>query len=123
MSAADLDRLAHRLGRQLGRGGLSPYQARRLAEARERALNMVAGGYWRRLVGWSAAPALPLALVATLLVVVVAGLVPGTDDQASQEVAEVQPFTVDYGLLVDDLPIDAYLDEGFRQWLATRADS
>ena len=122
MNAAQSDRLAHRIARRLDRGGLSPHQARRLSEARARALDgLFAGGRWRRLLDRLAMPAVPAALAAVLLAVL---LVAGTPEHAPpQTVAEAQPFRLDYGLLVDDLPVDAYLDEGFRQWLDTRADS
>ena len=122
MNAAQSERLAHRIARRLDRGGLSPHQARRLSEARSRALDgFFAGGRWRRLRDRLAVPAVPAALAAIVLAVL---LLPDTAERATpQAVAVVQPFRLDYGLLVDDLPIDADLDEGFRQWLDTRADS
>ncbi|MCB1916137.1 MAG: DUF3619 family protein [Rhodocyclaceae bacterium] len=122
MNAADLDRLARRVARRLDRGGLSPHQERRLSEARGRALDRFADGRdWRRWWQRLAVPALPAALAAVLLAVLL--LPDAGNDLPPQSVAEAQPFRLDYGLLVDDLPIDAYLDEGFRQWLDTRADS
>jgi len=39
--------------------------------------------------------------------------------QESQRLAEV--VEIDSQLLTDDLPIDAYLDRGFQNWLKKRA--
>jgi hypothetical protein len=39
--------------------------------------------------------------------------------QQNQRIAEVEE--IDAQLLTDDLPIDAYLDRGFQNWLKKRA--
>ncbi len=97
--------------------------AERLRAARERALahrraervsvlawadNVVGsgfGGFWLRLV-------LPA------LFVVLAGFgIYGW--QQNQRLAEIEE--IDTELLSDDLPIDAYLDRGFQEWLKKRA--
>ena len=39
--------------------------------------------------------------------------------QQNQRVAEI--VDIDSALLTDDLPIDAYLDRGFQNWLKKRA--
>ncbi|HZM35818.1 MAG TPA: DUF3619 family protein [Burkholderiales bacterium] len=62
------------------------------------------GGLWLRLL-------LPTAL----LVAAVATLYMGQQNQGILDAAEI-----DAELLSDDLPIDAYLDRGFQDWLKKR---
>ena len=103
---------------------LNARQAERLHAARERALaarrpepvgalawaDNVLGG----LGGWSG---LSFRLVAPLaaLVVSVAALYTWQQNRVIADFAEIDSM-----LLTDDLPIDAYLDRGFQNWLKTR---
>jgi hypothetical protein len=103
---------------------LDARQAERLHAARERALaarrpepvgalawaDNVLGGFG----GWSG---LSFRLVAPLaaLVVSVAALYTWQQNRVIADFAEIDSM-----LLTDDLPIDAYLDRGFQNWLKTR---
>ncbi len=117
MNAADEDRLARRIARRLDFGGATEAQRRRLASARAAALALAAGKPWRRVPARGAA-----ALVgAAVAVLVVTALL--LHHELLPPVESPPPRDVDYALLVDDLPIDAYLDEGFSQWLAQRSES
>ena len=104
---------------------LNAKQAERLHAARERALNArrpepVGALAWADNVvgsfgGWGG---LSLRLIAPLaaLVVSVAAL------QTWQQNRVISDFEeIDSMLLTDDLPIDAYLDRGFQNWLKSRA--
>ena len=101
-----------------------PGAAERLAKAREQALarqhpeqapvlqwaDNVLGG----LGGWSGVSLrvlLPVALLA-------AGVVGIYNWQQNQTLAQIEE--IDAELLTDDLPIDAYLDRGFQDWLKKR---
>ncbi len=53
---------------------------------------------------------------AAVLIVAVAGIYNWQEKQRLAEIVEI-----DSQLLTDDLPIDAYLDRGFENWLKTRA--
>jgi hypothetical protein len=55
-------------------------------------------------------------LPAAALIVAVAGIYNWQEKQRLAEVVEI-----DSQLLTDDLPIDAYLDRGFQNWLKKRA--
>ena len=55
-------------------------------------------------------------LPAAVLIVAVAGIYNWQEKQRLAEVVEI-----DSQLLTDDLPIDAYLDRGFENWLKKRA--
>jgi hypothetical protein len=104
---------------------LNARQAERLHAARERALaarrpepvgalawaDNVLGGFG----GWSG---LSFRLVVPLaaLVVSVAALYTWQQNRVIADFAEIDSM-----LLTDDLPIDAYLDRGFQNWLKTRA--
>ncbi|MCB1888788.1 MAG: DUF3619 family protein [Rhodocyclaceae bacterium] len=120
MRLSEEDRLARRMARRLDLGGLSPTQARRLAEARASALGHVrhGPGHVGDVIRESWLPAtrtaFSLALVAGLLL-------GGAEWQAERELT--QTGQLDRSLLVDDLPIDAYLDEGFRAWLESQPRS
>jgi hypothetical protein len=98
---------------------------RRLRAARERALERqrpepapvlawadnVLGGFG----GWSG---VSLRLVAPVVALAIAAAAIYTWQQ-NQRVAEL--VDIDSALLTDDLPIDAYLDRGFQNWLKKRA--
>lgn len=104
---------------------LNAKQAERLHAARERALarqrpEPAAGLAWADNVlgsfgGWSG---VSLRLVAPLaaLVVSVAVLYTWQQNRVISDFEEIDSM-----LLGDDLPIDAYLDRGFQNWLKTRA--
>jgi len=105
---------------------LEPALAERLRAARERALagrprgeerapalawvgnvpgsNGGFGSLWLRLV-----------LPAIFVVLAVAGIYSWQQNQRLAEIEEI-----DAELLTDDLPIDAYLDRGFQEWLKKR---
>lgn len=122
MSDQSQELAGRRIARRLDRGGLSRHQAARLAQARRSAL-AIAGGVapvsrLRRLAGWSMRPALRGALSLALVL----GLALGSE-YFQLERARDEAHRLDRALLVDDLPIDAYLDEGFRAWVAAGARS
>jgi hypothetical protein len=89
--------------------------ARELALARQR--REVRGGLaWAGnmvgdLGGWSGL-SLRVVLPSVMLAVAVAGIYSWQQNQRAAEVEEI-----DAQLLTDDLPIDAYLDRGFQNWL------
>jgi len=56
-------------------------------------------------------------LPALALVIATAGIYSWQEKQRLAEIAEI-----DAQLLTDELPIDAYLDRGFQNWLKKRAD-
>ena len=105
---------------------LRPAAAEQLRHAREAALarqrqarapalvwadNVLGNGGW----GWGALSARVL-LPAAMLVVAAFGIYRWQESQRLAEVVEI-----DTQLLTDDLPIDAYLDRGFQNWLKKRA--
>src|SRR3954469_9259429 len=107
-----------------GTTSLRPAAAERLRHAREAALarqreqrapvlvwadNVLGNG------GWAALSARVL-LPAVMLVVAAFGIYRWQESQRLAEVVEI-----DTQLLTDDLPIDAYLDRGFQNWLKKRA--
>jgi hypothetical protein len=65
--------------------------------------------------GW---PALALYAVVSITVLA-AGALGVYSWQQSQRIAELEE--IDSQLLTDDLPIDAYLDRGFQNWLKKRS--
>ena len=65
--------------------------------------------------GWAGVSARVL-LPAAVLIVAVAGIYNWQEKQRLAEIVEI-----DSQLLTDDLPIDAYLDRGFENWLKKRA--
>ncbi len=93
--------------------------ARELALARQRPepapvlawADNVFGNGW----GWAGLSARVL-LPAAALIVAVAGIYSWQEKQRLAEIIEL-----DAQLLTDDLPIDAYLDRGFQNFLKTRA--
>lgn len=99
--------------------------AERLRAARERALarqrpEPVAALAWAdnatgRLEGWGGL-ALRVLIPVALLVGGLAGIYSW---EQNQRIAEVED--IDAQLLTDDLPVEAYLDRGFQNWLKKRA--
>ena len=69
------------------------------------------------LGGWSGV-ALRVLLPVALLI---AGLIGVYNWQRSQTLAEIEE--IDAQLLTDELPIDAYLDRGFQDWLKKRGQA
>jgi hypothetical protein len=99
--------------------------ARRLKAARELALSRQrpqpaaqlawADNVLGRLGGWTGL-ALYVILPLAVLLIGAAGIY---DWQQNQLIAELEE--IDTQLLADDLPIDAYLDRGFQNWLRKRS--
>lgn len=116
------NRLRHLLDEEQA---LSPGAVRKLREARERALarqrpERAPGFAWADdvlvgLGGWAGA-SLRVFLPATALVLALAGIYTWQQKQHAAEIEEI-----DAELLADDLPIDAYLDRGFQNWLKEHA--
>ena len=116
------DKIAHLLGQGLHLDG---QKLARLRAAREQALlrqrpQSVGVFAWADNVignwgGWSGVSLRLLAPVVALTVAVSAVYT----WQQNQRAAEVEE--IDALLLTDDLPIDAYLDRGFQNFLKTRA--
>ena len=106
-------------------GGFKPRHAERLRAARLRALERqrlqpATGLVWAdnllgRFGGWSG---VSLRLLAPLTALAVA-LAAVYTWQQNQRVAEYEE--IDAQLLTDELPIDAYLDRGFQNWLKQRS--
>jgi uncharacterized protein DUF3619 len=101
---------------------VKPGVAQRLAAARQRALERhaaVPALAWADNVtgsiGWAGLAV--RVLVPLAMLVAVAGA--AYTWQQNQRAAEIEE--VDALLLTDDLPIDAYLDRGFQNWLKKRA--
>ena len=102
-----------------------PEIAARLAQARERALERQrpepatalawADNVIGSLGGWSGF-ALRVLLPLALLIGSGAAIYTWQQNQRAAEVEEIDSM-----LLTDDLPIDAYLDRGFQNWLKKRA--
>jgi hypothetical protein len=107
-----------------GLGGNAQVE-RRLRAARELALSRqrqpaapafaLADNVLGRFGSWSGL-ALYVLMPLVLLTVSAAGIY---NWQLNQRIAEVEE--IDTQLLSDDLPIDAYLDRGFQNWLKKRA--
>ncbi|MCB1900562.1 MAG: DUF3619 family protein [Rhodocyclaceae bacterium] len=117
-------RVARKMTLVLDRGvdRLDVRTASRLAASRRQALGMLGapGGAGSRRGAWRFLLA-PLArgLAALLLV---GGVVIAADYWKGEQLLR-ESSEVDAALLSDDLPIDAYLDSGFRAWLAEDARS
>ena len=104
---------------------MTPGAAERLRAARERALARQraelapalqwADNVFGRLEGWGG---WSLRVVAPL-VLLVAGVAGVYLWEQNQRVVEVEE--IDAMLLSDELPIDAYLDRGFQNWMKQRA--
>jgi hypothetical protein len=101
--------------------------AARLKAAREQALERqraepAAGLAWAGNVvgilgGWGGV-SLRVFLPALMLVAALAGIYTWQQNQRLAEVEEIDAL-----LLTDDLPVEAYLDRGFQNWLKKRAAS
>jgi len=119
----------HQFGKKvrqiLNSGSLGAQVEERLQAARELALSRQraerspalawADNVLGRFGGWPA-----LALYAVLSVAVLAAGAAGVYTwQQNQRIAELAE--IDSELLTDDLPIDAYLDRGFQNWLKKRS--
>jgi hypothetical protein len=99
--------------------------ARRLKQARERAIERQrpepapalawADNVVGRVGGWGGL-ALRVLLPLAMLLASAAAIYTWQQNQRDAEVADI-----DAQLLTDDLPIDAYLDRGFQNWLKLRA--
>ena len=113
------DHFGYRLVRRLGQGArdLQPHTRNRLDDARRRALP--AHRRRRKTLGEvllsRLTPALPDWRAALAMVVVLLMPVAGEHFHTATRVTLLQE--VDTALLIDDLPIDAYLDTEFRAWL------
>jgi hypothetical protein len=117
---------AHRIRHHLNEGArLAPEHGARLRAARERALAAyraeqpgslalqgAGGAELGRLRGISLRIVLPAAILCVAFAATYAW-------QQQQRAAEVEEL--DAQLLQSDLPIDAYLDQGFAAWLKRRA--
>lgn len=113
--------------RQLLNQGITvrPEIAARLAQAREQALARQrpepapvlawADNVVGNLGGWGGL-ALRVLLPVVLLIASGAAIYTWQQEQRAAELEEI-----DAHLLTDDLPIDAYLDRGFQNWLKKRA--
>ena len=108
----------------LNSGSLAPQLERRLQAARELALSRQrperapalawADNLLGRSGGWTTG-----VVYTVLSLALLAGSAAGIYNwQLSQRIAELEE--IDAQLLTDDLPIDAYLDRGFQNWLKKR---
>jgi Protein of unknown function (DUF3619) len=124
--AMNEQQLAHRIAHLLDQGTqLDAATVQKLRAARELALarqrpepapvlawaDNAFGNGW----GWAGISARVI-LPAAALIVAVAGIYNWQEKQRLAEIVEL-----DAQLLTDDLPIDAYLDRGFQNWLKKRA--
>jgi hypothetical protein len=112
----------HRIRQVLNQGiEVESDVAQRLAQARNRALERhraEPGAAWADNVtgstGW-AGIALRVLLPLAMLVAFAGAVYTWQQNQRAAEIEEVDAL-----LLTDDLPIDAYLDRGFQNWLKKR---
>ena len=116
---------ARRIRQILDQGTLNLRSAEKLRKARELALSRqrperaaalrwadnVLGGDW----GWGGLSARVL-LPVLLLAIASVGIYRWQESQRLDQIIEIYEK-----LLTDDLPIDAYLDRGFQNWLKKRA--
>jgi len=92
--------------------------AREAALARQRVERSPALAWADNVLGSGGWPALALYAVISLAVLA-GGAVAFHSWQQSERIAELEE--IDSQLLTDDLPIDAYLDRGFQNWLKKRS--
>jgi hypothetical protein len=105
--------------------GVDRNTAQRLKAARELALSRQrpepapalawAGNVLGRFGGWSGLAFYVFVPLAVLII----GAAGAYNWQKTQRIAELEE--IDAQLLTDDLPIDAYLDRGFQNWLKKRS--
>ena len=114
------NRIRHILNQ--GTHEVRPAVAERLAAARQRALErhspepaLVWADNVTGSIGW-AGLALRVLVPLAMLVAFGGALYTWQQNQRAAEIEEVDAL-----LLTDDLPIDAYLDRGFQNWLKKRA--
>jgi hypothetical protein len=113
---------AHRIRQILNQGiTVKPDVAQRLAQARNRALERHSAApavAWADNVtgsiGW-AGLALRVLVPLAMLIAFAGAVYTWQQNQRAAEIEEVDAL-----LLTDDLPIDAYLDRGFQNWLKKR---
>ena len=113
---------AHRIRQILNQGiTVEPDIAQRLAQARNRALERHSAepaAAWADNVtgsiGW-AGLALRVLVPLAMLIACAGAVYTWQQNQRAAEIEEVDAL-----LLTDDLPIDAYLDRGFQNWLKKR---
>ena len=116
------NQFAHRIRQILNQGiTVKPDVAQRLAQARNRALERhsaaPAVAWADNVTGSTSWAGIALrVLVPLAMLIAFAGAV--YTWQQNQRAAEIEE--VDALLLTDDLPIDAYLDRGFQNWLKKR---
>ncbi|MCB1939178.1 MAG: DUF3619 family protein [Rhodocyclaceae bacterium] len=113
-------RVAHLLSE--GSAQLDDAVLARLRHSRQQAVAARRRGFLAALLSaprrWALLPALRPALTAALvLAVFLAG------DYVNSERTLARQGEVETALLADDLPIDAYLDQGFRAWLQSDSRS
>jgi hypothetical protein len=112
----------HRIRQILNQGiTVKPDVAQRLAQARNRALERHSAApavAWADNVtgsiGW-AGLALRVLVPLAMLIAFAGAVYTWQQNQRAAEIEEVDAL-----LLTDDLPIDAYLDRGFQNWLKKR---
>ena len=116
---------ASRIRQILNQGTVRPEIAAKLKDARRVALDRrrpervavlrwadnVLGGDW----GWGGL-SMRVLLPVVLLAIASVGIYRWQESQRLDQIIEI-----DEKLLTDDLPIDAYLDRGFQNWLKKRA--
>jgi len=124
MNEHQQQQFGHRVRHILNSGSLAPQLERRLQAARELALSRQrperaavlawADNLLGRPSGWTTG-----VVYTVLSLALLAGSAAGIYNwQLSQRIAELEE--IDAQLLTDDLPIDAYLDRGFQNWLKKR---
>lgn len=127
MNRESYDELAHKLGQTLDRGAENLDRGIRdkLQAARQRALAhqkvAIAGLSLAGLGHFASEVLLPQARMLAMLSTLVLGVIGTYYWNSFQQAAE--NVEVDSALLADDLPINAYLDRGFRAWLEHSSQS
>jgi hypothetical protein len=124
MNEHQQQQFGNRVRHILNSGALAPQLERRLQAARELALSRQrperalpfawADNVLGRAGGWTTG-----VVYTVLSLALLAGSAAGIYNwQQTQRIAELEE--IDSQLLTDDLPIDAYLDRGFQNWLKKR---
>lgn len=112
MPAATTDRLAAARARALAR---KKPDAPRRAFATEHAFSGRAGGHFGDRLSWLARMG-----VAIPMVVVAAGIFALYQSESQRRISDFAE--IDAMVLVDELPLNAYLDNGFNAYLAKKAE-